>query len=100
MHRPFVVLWACTASRHPSTQHLPPLHTHAWPLDQPLTWLCSLCLQRRAALGLAPGDTDPALDDLSDEEWVVGEEPPELEAARSALAAYTARDGEEELPGG
>lgn len=56
--------------------------------------------QRRQQLGLSDGDSDPALDDLSDEEWVPGEEPAELEEARRALAAYGAREGEEELPGG
>jgi hypothetical protein len=57
-------------------------------------------LQRRERLGLAPGDSDPALDELSDEEYVFREEPEELVAARARLAAYTGRPGEEEPPGG
>jgi hypothetical protein len=66
------------------------------------TWLCYLPdppAQRRAKEGLAAGDTDPLLDNLSDEEYVFSEEPAELVAARHALAAYTARQGEEEPPG-
>jgi hypothetical protein len=69
-------------------------------------------------LGLPEGDTDPFFDtlgggsadvevDSSDEERDTVrdqeadglEEPPELRAARAALAAYTARPGEEEPPG-
>lgn len=57
-------------------------------------------MQRRERLGLAPGDTDPALDELSDEEYVFREEPEELVAARARLAAFTARPGEEEPTGG
>ncbi|KAG1675504.1 hypothetical protein FOA52_001803 [Chlamydomonas sp. UWO 241] len=53
---------------------------------------------RRAAQGLPPGDTDPALDDFDDSEYVFDEDPPELVEARKRLAAYTGRDGEEEPP--
>jgi len=52
--------------------------------------------KRRQALGLPPGDTDPALDAFDDEEYVFDEEPQELVEARQRLAAYTARAGEEE----
>lgn len=52
--------------------------------------------KRREALGLPPGDTDPAFDDMSDGEWEVPEEPEELVEARKKLAAYSARGGEEE----
>lgn len=34
--------------------------------------------KRREALGLPPGDTDPALEQMSDEEYVFEEDPPEL----------------------
>ena len=37
-----------------------------------------------------PGDTDPRLEDLSDEEWQVEEDPPELLAAREKLEQYLA----------
>ena len=37
-----------------------------------------------------PGDTDPRLADLSDEEWQVEEDPPELLAAREKLEQYLA----------
>lgn len=75
-----------------------------------------LCWQRRAMLGLPEGDTDPFFDTLkdqdgpqddqaaagsdSDEEYEFEQEPPELLAARQQLAAFTARPGEEEPPGG
>lgn len=52
--------------------------------------------RKRERLGLAPGDTDPDLEAMSDEEYVFEEDPPELVEARNRLAAYTARDGEEE----
>lgn len=68
-----------------------PLHTHA-------PRRCTRP-QRREILGLPPGDTDPALDDMSDEEYVLVEEPPELVEARKKLAAFTARQNEEEPPG-
>lgn len=58
-----------------------------------------MCVQRREKLGLPPGDTDPALDDLSDSEYVIVEDPPELVAARERLAQYTARKDEQEPPG-
>ncbi|KAJ9521042.1 hypothetical protein QJQ45_022766 [Haematococcus lacustris] len=54
--------------------------------------------KRRAALGLTPGDTDPALDEFSDSEYEFEREPEELVAARERLAAFTARPGEEEPP--
>ncbi len=56
--------------------------------------------RKRERLGLAPGDTDPDLEAMSDEEYVFEEDPPELVEARNRLAAYTARDGEEEDAGG
>lgn len=72
-------------------------HTHA----------CCSWLQRREALGLPPGTTDPFLDGLDDSEWQFEEEPEELRAARERLAAHiaaaAARAGQEEdeaLPGG
>lgn len=52
--------------------------------------------KRREALGLPDGVTDPYLEDLSDSEWEVPEEPAELVAARQRLAQYTSREGEEE----
>ncbi|GLC39430.1 Leucine-rich repeat-containing protein oda7 [Pleodorina starrii] len=52
--------------------------------------------ERRKRLGLPEGDTDPALDNLSDGEYEFEEDPPELVEARQRLAAYTARPGEEE----
>ncbi len=52
--------------------------------------------RRREALGLPPGETDPALDEISDDEWTPLEDPPELVEARARLAAYTYREGEEE----
>ena len=58
-----------------------------------------LMLQRREREGRTPGDTDPDLDDLSDDEYKFVEEPPELTAARERLAAYTGRVNEEEPPG-
>ena len=59
------------------------------------------CLpQRREALGLPPGDTDPTFEEFSDEEYVHLEDPPELVEARNRLAAYTYRQGEEEPAGG
>lgn len=42
-------------------------------------------VQKRERLGLPPGDTDPALDEFSDTEWEVPEDPPELVNARSKL---------------
>eukprot|EP00195_Chlamydomonas_chlamydogama_P005405 CAMPEP_0202891828 /NCGR_PEP_ID=MMETSP1392-20130828/1781_1 /ASSEMBLY_ACC=CAM_ASM_000868 /TAXON_ID=225041 /ORGANISM="Chlamydomonas chlamydogama, Strain SAG 11-48b" /LENGTH=445 /DNA_ID=CAMNT_0049575687 /DNA_START=22 /DNA_END=1359 /DNA_ORIENTATION=+ len=54
--------------------------------------------KKREMLGLPAGDSDPALEELSDEEYQFLEEPPELVAARERLAAYTAREGEEEPP--
>lgn len=45
-------------------------------------------LQKRERLGLPDGDTDPALDEFSDGEWEVQEDPPELVAARKKLDAY------------
>ena len=59
-----------------------------------------ICVQRRENLGLPPGDTDPALDELSDDEYTFLEDPPELVEARSRLAAYTYRQDEEEPAGG
>lgn len=56
--------------------------------------------QRRKRMGLPDGDTDPALDDMSDGEYEFDEEPEELVEARQRLAAYTARPGEEEPAGG
>ena len=58
-----------------------------------------ICIQRRENLGLPPGDTDPALDELSEDEYTFLEDPPELVEARSRLAAYTYRQGEEEPAG-
>lgn len=76
-----------------------------------------LLLQRRAMLGLPEGDTDPFLDTLGDEQSTFDRsgsgldsddqeedleclnEPPELQAARAALAAYSARSGEQEPTG-
>ena len=58
-----------------------------------------ICVQRRENLGLPPGDTDPALDELSEDEYTFLEDPPELVEARSRLAAYTYRQGEEEPAG-
>jgi len=52
--------------------------------------------QRRETLGLPPGDTDPSLEEFSDEEYTFLEDPPELVEARKSLAAYTYRQGEEE----
>eukprot|EP00775_Hariotina_reticulata_P005377 gene5377-5612_t len=70
--------------------------------------------KRRAMLGLPDGDTDPLLDTLAsdqghtdgngsgadgddhDEDLECLREPPELQAARTALAAYSARPGEDE----
>ncbi|KAG2449026.1 hypothetical protein HYH02_005778 [Chlamydomonas schloesseri] len=52
--------------------------------------------ERRKRMGLPDGDTDPALDDMSDGEYEFEEEPEELVQARQRLAAYTARPGEEE----
>ena len=60
---------------------------------------CHVFVQRREALGLEPGDTDPALEELSDEEYQFEEEPAELKAARERLAAFTPRQGEEEPTG-
>lgn len=54
--------------------------------------------KRREALGLPPGDEDPALIDMDDEEYIFLEDPPELVEARKKLAAYAARQGEEEPP--
>ena len=53
--------------------------------------------KRREREGLE-GEGDPYFDDLSDEEWALPEEPPELVEARAKLAAYEARRGEEEPP--
>ena len=66
-----------------------------------LTIACALSLppQRREALGLPPGDTDPTFEEFSDEEYVHLEDPPELVEARNRLAAYTYRQGEEEPAG-
>lgn len=79
--------------------------------------LLLLLLQRRAMLGLPEGDTDPLLDTLAsdqadsdgsgsgadgndkEEDLECLREPPELQAARAALAAYSARPGEEEPSG-
>jgi hypothetical protein len=47
-------------------------------------------LQRREREGKPPGDTDPALDELSDGEYEFKEEPTELRTARERLAAYQA----------
>ena len=47
-------------------------------------------LQRREALGMPPGDTDPALEDFSDTEWQPEEDPPELVDARKKLERYLA----------
>ncbi|KXZ45339.1 hypothetical protein GPECTOR_56g436 [Gonium pectorale] len=55
--------------------------------------------ERRKRLGLPEGDTDPALDELSDGSIDFEEDPPELVEARQRLAAYTARPGEEEPAG-
>ena len=52
--------------------------------------------KKRERLGLAPGNTDPMLDQLSDSEYNFDEEPRELIDARKRLAAYSARPGEEE----
>lgn len=89
----------CTQARRVpvhSAQHTG-THTHA----------CCSWQQRREALGLPPGTTDPLLDGLDDSEWQFEEEPEELCAARERLAAYiasaAARAGQEEeeaLPGG
>ncbi len=46
-------------------------------------------VQRRERMGLAPLDTDPELDDISDSEWEIVEDPPELVAARLKLAAFS-----------
>lgn len=54
--------------------------------------------KRREALGLLPGDADPALEGMDEEEYQFLEDPPELVEARKRLAAYTAREGEEESP--
>ena len=54
--------------------------------------------KRREALGLPPGDEDPALEGMDDEEYVFLEDPPELVEARKRLAAYSSREGEEEPP--
>lgn len=72
-------------------------HGSAW--FQPSS-LPDMHAQRRENLGLPPGDTDPALDELSDDEYTFLEDPPELVEARSRLAAYTYRQGEEEPAGG
>lgn len=57
-------------------------------------------LQRREALGLAPGITDPFLDTVDDNEWIFPEEPEELRVARARLSAYQALIQEEKsLPG-
>lgn len=61
--------------------------------------LCSHHTQRREREGLAAGDTDPALDELSDDDYVFQEEPPELVAARNQLAGFTAQPGIEEPAG-
>ncbi len=58
-----------------------------------------LYLQRRENLGLPAGDTDPTLEELSDDEYTHLEDPPELVEARKRLAAYTYRQGEEEPAG-
>lgn len=55
--------------------------------------------QRRQMLGLPDGDTDPMLDDISDTEVDLDEEPAELIEARKKLAAYTYMQGEEEPAG-
>lgn len=47
-------------------------------------------VQKREEQGLEAGDTDPMLDDLSDEEWQFDEDPPELVAAREKLDQYLA----------
>ncbi|MEW5310994.1 MAG: hypothetical protein WDW38_002744 [Sanguina aurantia] len=53
--------------------------------------------QRRINAGLPQGEQDPALEGMgSDEEYELDVEPAELVAARSRLAAYTGRPGEEE----
>lgn len=60
-----------------------------------LTWS-----QKRERLGLPPGDTDPDLDDMSSDEYVFIEDPPELVAARERLAQYTSAHSNEEEPRG
>lgn len=55
--------------------------------------------QRREMLGLPPGDTDPMLDDMSDEEPKF-EEPMELVDARARLAALVAARGADAMSGG
>ena len=47
-------------------------------------------MQKREEQGLEAGDTDPMLDDLSDEDWQCEEDPPELVAAREKLEQYLA----------
>ena len=42
-------------------------------------------MQKRQAQGLRDGDTDPMLDDMSDDEWQAPEDPPELVEARRKL---------------
>jgi hypothetical protein len=54
--------------------------------------------QRRAMLGLPPGDTDPLLDDMSDGEPDF-EEPMELVDARARLAELVHARGGEALAG-
>lgn len=50
-------------------------------------------------LGMPPGESDPALEEFSDDDYEFEKEPEELVAARKRLAAYTGRAGEEEPPG-
>ena len=47
-------------------------------------------MQKRESLGLPPGDTNPALDKLDDEEWAFQEDPPELVEARKKLEQHLA----------
>lgn len=54
-------------------------------LDPAAVQLGCIVLQKRERLGLQPGDTDPALDEFSDSEWEVPEDPPELVDARAKL---------------
>lgn len=45
-------------------------------------------MQKRERLGLPPGDTDPYLEQFSDSEWEIPDDPPELEEARKKLSMH------------
>eukprot|EP00892_Ulva_mutabilis_P007234 jgi/Ulvmu1/4883/UM020_0169.1 len=61
--------------------------------------------EKRERIGLPPGDTDPYLDQFSDSEWDVPEDPPELQEARKKLDMHiscasqgVSTDGSDRIP--